>query len=85
MAEDYEHEPDDLTRAALADLNPMWSAICGVLDDWLLRQHGVTSGHHGVGLFLDLLAADGYRVEAIDPGPPIEQLLPVEPGEPSNA
>jgi hypothetical protein len=68
---------DDLTRADLAELAHLpASAVADVLDEWLLRAHGVTSSAHNVGLFLDLLAADGYRVTAIDPGPPIESLLP---------
>lgn len=78
MADEYEPEPDDLTRAQLAEHDPMWSALAVVLDEWLLRQHGVTSGSHGVGLFLELLSFDGYRIEPIDPGPPLDELLPVE-------
>lgn len=73
---------DTLTRAELREWAhmPELAATADVLDDWLLRAHGVTSSGHNVGLFLDLLAADGYRVTAIDPGPPIEELLP-SPGE----
>lgn len=68
---------DDLTRGELAELAHLPAAtVADVLDEWLLRAHGITSSAHNVGLFLDLLAADGYRVEPIDPGPPIESLLP---------
>lgn len=67
---------DDLPRAELGELDPMYSTVADVLDDWVVRRFGILSGHHGVGLFLNLLAADGYRVTAIDPGPPIESLLP---------
>lgn len=73
---------DDLPRSELGELDPMYSTVADVLDDWVARRFGITSSAHGVGLFLDLLAADGYRVTAIDPGPPIEDLLPVaSPGE----
>lgn len=77
---------DDLTRGELAELDGPAATVADVLDDWVARRFGITSSAHGVGLFLDLLAADGYRVTPIDPGPPIEDLLPVSapvvsPGE----
>ncbi len=75
------HEPDldGLTRDALRELGGPPAALVDVLDDWLLREHGVLSGSHCVGSFLDLLAAEGYRVTPIDPGPTFEELLPASP------
>ena len=67
---------DTLSRADLAELSgPAYTVAC-VLDEWRLRLDGLTSGQHGAGLFLDLLAAEGWRVTPIDPGPPIGELLP---------
>lgn len=66
----YEYDGDAidaLPRAELADVDPMWSDVAGVLDDWLFRSHGVYSGSHGVGLFLDLLAAGGTGCTASTP------------------
>jgi hypothetical protein len=66
---------DTLTRADLAELSgPAYTVAC-VLDDWNRRHNGVISGSHGVGLFLDLLAAEGYRVEPIMVAP-LGELLP---------
>ena len=73
-----EPDLDDLPRAQLRDtgLGDMPGDLGDVLDDWLHRNHGILSGRHYVGDFLDQLAAAGYRVTPIDPGPPIGQLLP---------
>jgi hypothetical protein len=58
-----EHEDlDQLTRDQLADLDGPAHAVAAVLDEWNHREHGVTSSSHGVGLFLDLLAAEGLQV-----------------------
>ena len=69
---------DARPRAELreTELGDMPGDVADVLDDWLLAQHGVTSSRHGVGAFLDELAAVGYRVTRINPGLPIEDLLP---------
>lgn len=71
-------DPDDLdsrTRDQLAELaGPEWT-VASVLDDWLMRLHGRASSNHGAGLFLDLLAAEGYRVTPI-PASNIGDLLP---------
>jgi hypothetical protein len=77
--ENYEPDLDDLPRSQLREgwLGDMPGDVADVLDEWLATQHGVFSSHHGVGSFLDALATKGYRVTRIDPGPPIEQLLPV--------
>lgn len=74
--QEVDPELDDLTRAELADLPGPAAVVASVLDDWLSRMHGILSGSHNAGLFLSLLAARGYRVTPIDPGPPLEQLLP---------
>lgn len=52
---------DDLNRD---DLPTAPKAVADALDDWLHRKHGILSGHHGVGLLLDLLADEGYAIEA---------------------
>jgi hypothetical protein len=57
---------DTLTRAQLGEIDPMHPVLADVLDDWVVRRFGILSSHHGIGLFLDLLAADGYRVTAIE-------------------
>lgn len=59
---------DSLTRADLREWAhmPELAAVADVLDEWMLRAHGVTSSAHNVGLFLDLLAAEGYRVGPIE-------------------
>lgn len=49
------------------DLPAMPKAVAEVLDEFLVRQHGIMSGSHGAGLFLDLLADRGFCVE-VDSG-----------------
>jgi hypothetical protein len=44
------------------DLPPMPRAVSDVMDEWLLREHGMTSGRHHIGHFLDLLYDRGYIV-----------------------
>lgn len=68
---------DTLSRGELREWAhmPELAATADVLDDWLLRAHGVTSSSHNVGLFLDLLAAEGYRVAPIE-APSFASLLP---------
>ena len=72
-----EPDLDNLPRAQLREgtLGDMPGDVADVLDDWLHQCHGILSSHHNVGVFLDLLAATGYRVTPIHPGPPLEQLL----------
>lgn len=73
----YSPDPDDLTRAELAELAHLpWSDLAEVLDEWLHREHGVTSSHHHVGLFLELLSERGWQVTRVEPIPPIGQLPP---------
>jgi hypothetical protein len=76
--ETYEPDLDDLPRSELREgsLGDMPGDVADVLDEWLASQHGVFSSHHGVGSFLDSLAAAGYRVTRIDPGPSFDELLP---------
>lgn len=61
--EDYQPEPDDLTRAELDELAHLpWAAVACALDEWNHRLHGVLSSAHGVGLFLDLLNEAGWHL-----------------------
>lgn len=66
MPEADEIDLDRMTRAELSELGGAPPVVAQVLDEWNHREHGVTSSAHGVGLFLDLLAAEGYRVEPIE-------------------
>ena len=75
LDENYEPDLDDLTRAQLREIDKLPGDVAGVLDEWLATQHGVFSSHHGVGSFLDGLAAAGYRVTPI-PRSDIADLLP---------
>lgn len=60
MPESVTNEPlDQLRRAELA-AEP--GAVADTLDGWLLRAHGIVSGSHNVGLFLDLLADHGLAI-----------------------
>lgn len=72
--EDFEPDLDTLTRAQLHELG-MPGEVADVLDDWLHRNHGMISGRHYAGDFLEALATAGYRVEAIE-APSFEELLP---------
>jgi hypothetical protein len=66
--EDYRPDPDDLTRAELAELAHLpWADVANVLDEWNRRTHGVLSSHHGVGLFLDLLNEAGWHLVRNEP------------------
>jgi hypothetical protein len=82
MTDDDPEDLDTLTRADLAELDgPAYTVAC-VLDEWRARLHGITSGQHGAGLFLDLLAAEGWRVTQTDV-PSLETLLtPCGPDDP---
>jgi hypothetical protein len=73
--EDVDPDLDDLTRAELAELGGAPPVVAQVLDEWNQRHTGITSSSHGVGLFLDLLGAEGYRVTPIE-APDIGTLLP---------
>lgn len=76
--EDYELDGEDLdrmTRDQLAELPGPERMVAQVLDDWNRRENGVTSSSHGVGLFLDLLAAEGFCVTPIEE-PALSELLP---------
>lgn len=74
--EDFEPDLDDVPRSGLREFGDMPGDVADVLDQWLFEQHGVASSHHGVGSFLEALAAVGYRVTPIDRGPSFEELLP---------
>lgn len=72
--QDYEPDLDDLTRSQLYELG-MPGVVADALDDWLHAQHGMMSSHHGVGTFLEALAAEGYRVTPIV-APSMAEMLP---------
>jgi hypothetical protein len=77
-SEPQEVDPDldDLTAAQLAELSGPAATVAGVLGDWLwLTRKIAPSGHHSVGTFLELLAAEGYRVTKIE-APAATDLLP---------
>lgn len=65
--EDFEPDPDDLTRAQLAESDPMLYAVALVLDDWLHDNHGIMSSHHNAGSFWTLLHGRGYRIVPNEP------------------
>ncbi len=76
-AEDYEPDPDDLTREQLAEFAHLpWSDLALVLDDWVCRRFGILSSHHGVGMFLRLLHDEGWEItrkpEPVTLTPPTE-------------
>lgn len=75
MDDTSEPEPDDLPREQLADHSDMWRAVADTLDEWLHRMHGITSGSHNAGAFLDFLALEGYEVVAKPALPTIDELL----------
>lgn len=52
-----------LDRMKRDDLPEMPRAVAQVIDEFNMRQHGLMSGSHGVGLFLDLLRDAGFTVE----------------------
>lgn len=66
MSDDDHEGLDDLTRDELAERDGPGYAVACVLDEWKQRLHGLTSSDHGAGLFLDLLAIEGWRVERIE-------------------
>lgn len=65
---------DTLTVAELSELDGPAAVVAAALGELSSTARGV--GGHGAGTFLDILAAAGYRVTPIDPGPPITELLP---------
>jgi len=74
MSDDEHEDLDTLTCAELAELDGPAYPVASVLDEWNHRHNGVTSSTHGAGLFLDLLAAEGWRVEPIVV-PTMDELL----------
>ena len=73
--EDYEPDPDDLTRAQLAESDPMLRAVADALDDWLHVNHGITSSHHYAGHFWTLLHECGYRIVPNEPMPDFADVM----------
>jgi hypothetical protein len=75
--EDYEPDPDLLTRSDLAEYAHLpWSAVAETLDEWNHRMHGVLASHHNAGLFLRLLHEAGWQVVPVPPVPQLDELLP---------
>lgn len=68
-------EPDlnDLSWSELDEVDPKFATLARVLHVW--AEGRCCSKHHGVGDFMDRLAAAGYRVEPIV-APSFESLLP---------
>lgn len=52
----------DLDQVRRDDLTGVPAALATALDAWLFRTHGVASGGHNTGTFLDELAASGLAV-----------------------
>lgn len=76
--QDYDVDLDDVPRNELGEIDPMYPVVADALGKWathMMNGAGSTIGSHGVGTFLDDLAAEGYRVTAIDPGPCLHELL----------
>lgn len=71
---------DDLSEDELAEVDPKASVVASVLGRWYDER--CCCRHHMVGTFLDLLAAEGYRVEPIE-APSFEDVLPVDDREAS--
>ena len=73
---------DQLRRADLGQ----WEGAAGAVDDWLFREHGLTSSNHAVGHLFGLLADAGYTVTpvATEPSDPkalaeIRRLVAADP------
>lgn len=64
---------DDLNEDELAEYDGIAADVAGVLTQWY--EERCCCRHHMVGTFLDLLAAAGYRVTAIN-APTFEEILP---------
>lgn len=68
---------DEVDWDELDEVDPKARVVADVLEKW--GQARCCLRHHMVGTFLDLLAAEGYRVEPIQ-APAFEDVLPVEQG-----
>lgn len=68
---------DTVPLRELGEIDPMYPIVANALDEWRthMRRFGGARDYHGIGLFLELLAAEGYRVTKIDPGPCLDELL----------
>lgn len=71
--QEADFDPDALTLAQLAEFDDL-RAVAEALDEWS-RERGTAPSTHGVGLFLELLAARGFRVEPIQV-PEFADVLP---------
>lgn len=76
---DYVDPPDpdldDVPRRELGEINEMYPVVADALIDWISTWAGPSLSDHCIGTFLNYLAAEGYRVTAIDPGPCLHELL----------
>jgi hypothetical protein len=75
---------DDVPRAELGKHDPAYPVVAEALEEWGLAIYGWSSGAelaHGVGTFLNKLAARGYRMTPINPSPPFEELPPATDGD----
>jgi hypothetical protein len=67
---DYVDPPDpdldDIPRRELGEIDPMHPVVADCLTSWLGHQLIERASDHGVGTFLDELAAAGYRVTPIE-------------------
>ena len=64
---------DDLSWDELEEVDPKAFTVARLLHLW--AEERCCSKHHCVGTFLDLLAAEGYRVEPIQ-APSFEDIRP---------
>ncbi|MEO3929255.1 hypothetical protein ABGB07_36200 [Micromonosporaceae bacterium B7E4] len=71
IAPNREPFPDatEFDRLKRAELPEPQGTIANVLDEWLHRCHGLLSGSHNVGMFLELLAEEGLTVSEQTPIP----------------
>ena len=73
--QEYDVDLDDVPRAQLGEHSPMYPVALDCLERWLVERASRPAGEHLLGTFLDLLAAEGYRVTPIEQTP-FGELLP---------
>lgn len=66
---------DDEPRAELGERDAMHPVVASALEEWRRYMDGGPSNCHYLGTFLDLLAAEGYRVTPIEASD-LANLLP---------
>jgi hypothetical protein len=65
---------DDEPRAELGEIDAMHPVVAKALEEWRRHMDSGPSNCHYLGTFLDLLAAEGYRVTPIEV-PDLAELL----------